>query len=245
VGFDARVTRGADYAALARDHVQHAQRDMERAALVVTDRAAKKAVRAMREEMSAAGLGRLGNALGSTSDLAKGRGVKQRANGGFSASGVVFIRSGSKRSRGAIDAYTQGAEIRPRRSRWLWFPSDEIQRVAGKGSNKRRLEPHNWAALGMEAKLGPLVRIKASNGNPLLIVRNVGVSAAGSRRSAKSLKRRGLPRKGQVAREFIVAFIAIPNTSRAARISVADIMQAISAEMPAEFNEELKKVVRK
>lgn len=244
MGVDARLVRGTNYAALAQQHIDRSVREMERAALVVTDRAATKAVRQIRSEMAAAGLGSLGNALGATSDLAKSRGVHRRSGGGFSASGAVFIRSGSKRSRGAIEAYTQGANIRPR-GRWLYYPSEEIQRIAGSGDKKRRLEPHNWAALGMEAKLGPLVRIKGANGYPLYIVRNVGISAAGARRSAKSLTRRGQPRRGQVAREFIIAFIGIPNTSRAARISVAETMKAITAELPAMFNQELRKVVRK
>ncbi len=239
------LVRGANYTALAQSHIDRTMREMERAALVATDKAATKAVRQIRTDMQAAGLGRLGGALGATSDLAKGRGVHRRPGGGFSASGVVFIRSGSKRSRGAIEAYTEGASIRPVRGRWLWFPSDDIQRIAGVGSNKRRLEPHNWAALGMEAKLGPLVRIRAANGNPLLIVRNVGVSATGAKRSAKSLTKRGQPRRGQVAREFIVAFIGIPHTSRAARIDVAETMRSLQADLPAMFEQELRKVPRK
>lgn len=244
MGLDARLSRGTDYAARSRAHIDQCQRAMEVAALRTTDRGATKAVRQIRSAMQSAGLGTLGNALGATSDLAKGNGVHRRAGGGFSASGVVFIRSGSKRSRGAIEAYTEGATIRPR-GRWLWFPSEEIQRVAGVGTNKRRLEPHNWAALGMEAKLGPLVRITSASGNPLLIVRNVGVSATGARRSARSLTKRGQPRSGQVAKEFIVAFIGIPNTSRAARVDVPEIMRTVTAELPAMFEQELRRVARK
>jgi hypothetical protein len=217
-------------------------RRIEAAALIATDAASRKALTRFRQEMGSANLAGLGRAVGQTSDLQKGGQIHRRSDG-FSASGVLFARSASKRSRGALQAYTQGATISPR-GRWLWFPSDEIQRVAGRGSDKRRLEPHNWAALGMEAKLGPLVRIKASNGNPLLIVRNVGVSAAGSRRSAKSLTRRGLPRKGQVAREFIVAFIAIPNTSRAQRVDVRRIVRDAQASLSAEMREALERTFR-
>ena len=219
---------------------RESERKIERAILDVTDRGARRAVLQVRQDMAAAGLGRLGNALGNTSDKAKGRGV-HRTPGGFSASGAVFIRSGSPRSRGAIEAYTQGADIRPVRSRLLWYPSDDIQRVAGAGAGRKRLTPGNWAEMGMEAKLGPLVRIKTSKG-PVLIVKNVGVSLSGKRGSANSLTKKGLARKGQVAREFIVAFIGIPRTTRAARVDVAAIMRSIAAELPALFNQAVGKV---
>lgn len=236
------LTRGTTYAAQVTQFHNATVQKLERAALVVSHRAAQQAKDEIRSEMAGAGLGTLGNAIGSTSDLAKGRGVYRQPGGSFSASGAVFIRSKSKRTIGAIEAYTQGATIRPVRGRWLWFPSEDIQRVAGKGKDKRRLEPHNWAALGMEAKLGPLVRIKAANGNPLLIVRNVGVSATGRSRSARALTKRGMARKGDVAREFIVAFIGIPNTTRAARLDVQAILKKAQASMIPMFEEEIRKV---
>lgn len=215
-----------------------AEQKIERAALKAADRGARIGTLAIRTEMAGAGLGRLGQAIGNTSDLAKGRGVHRYAGGGFSASGVVFVRSKSERTRGAIESYTKGAEIRPVRSRWLWIPSDDIKRVVGSGAARRRLTPALWRPMGMEAKLGPLVRARAADGTPLLIVKNVGVSLAGKKHSAKSLKRNGQPRAGQVAKEFIVAFIGIPRTSRAARVDVPAQLRKVQAQLPELFNQE-------
>lgn len=206
---------------------------IERAALLATHRAAEKAKAKLRADMAGASLGRLGQAIGSTSDHRKGRGVYRRGNG-WSASGIVHTRTMSERSLGAIEAYTSGAVIRPVRSRWLWIPTNNIPRL---GKGRKRLTPGTWVSSGMETKIGPLVRIRASNGNPLLIVRNVGVSLAGKSRSARSLRKNGMPRRGQARQEFIVAFIGIPHTWRAARVDVLAIMESIQGELPELFNQ--------
>lgn len=215
----------------------------EAAALEATDKAARRAVLRIRDKMKSAGLGQLGNALGNSSDLKKRGSVYTRGDG-FSASGVVFVRSKSERTRGAIKSYTEGSEILPVRGRWLWIPTDDIARVAGstKAGTRARVTPGNWSSLGLDRRIGPLVFAKSKNGNPIMIVKNVGVSAAGGRRSAKSLKKSGQPRKGQVTQEFVVAFIAIPRTSRQARVDVPAILRSVSAELPARFNEALGRI---
>jgi hypothetical protein len=93
----------------------------------------------------------------------------------------------------------------------------------------------------MDAKVGRLELIRSVDGRPLLIVRNVGVSAEGKRRSARSLTKSGRARKGQIRKEFIVAFIAIPRTARAARIDVSAIHAAVMAELPGLIASELRK----
>lgn len=201
------------------------ERRMEAAALIATDASARAGVREIRSQMQAAGLGRLGNAIGATSDMEMRRGVHRRADG-WSASGVVFVRSRSERTRGAIEAYTQGATITPRRGRWLWVPTDDIQRLVGSKRDRKRLTPALWSSSGLDTKIGPLVPAKGAGGQPLLIVRDVGLSLAGKRGSARSLTKSGRPRKGQTARAFVVAFYAIPSTSRAARVSLRQIMRA-------------------
>lgn len=233
----ARLQPG-DFSGPFADWRRFAEQRMERAALIATDRAAVRAKAEIRGAMAGAGLGRLGQALDATSDLKRGRGVHRYSGGGFAASGAVYIRSKSDRSRGAIEAYTQGAVIRPVRSKWLWIPTDNIPRV----SKRYRLTPALWRENGLDRRIGPLVRIKGSNGYPLLIVRNVGVDLTGRARSAKSLTKRGQPRKGQVQREFIVAFIGIPYTARAARINVDALLAPISGELPALFNEALGRI---
>jgi hypothetical protein len=90
---------------------------MERAALVATDKGRRRALSRLRGEMQGAGLGRLGNAIGSGSDLESGRGVHRYGQAGFSASGVVYVRSGSPRSRGAIEAYTAPTDSKRRSGR--------------------------------------------------------------------------------------------------------------------------------
>lgn len=212
------------FGAAFSDYYRFAEQRMERAALIATDRAAREATNDIRTAMQASRLGRLGNAIGSTSDLKKGRGV-YRVGAGWRASGVVYARSKSERTLGALESYTRGAEIRPRRGRWLWIPTDEIQRLVGKGGNRRRLEPRMWQSAGLDRKIGPLEPVKSVNGNPLLVVKNVGVSAAGKKRSARSLTKSGRPRKGQVQRAFVVAFIAIPYTSRQARVDIESIVK--------------------
>lgn len=232
----ARLDRGSFDGPFA-EFRRFAEQRMETAALIAVDKGRRVALARVRADMAGAGLGRLGNGLGSGSDLEDGRGVHRRSNG-FSASGVLYVRSGSERTRGAIESYTAGAEIRPVRGRWLWIATDAIPRVTG----RYRMTPELYVRNGFEQKIGPLVRVRGHNGYPLLIVRNVGVSALGRSRSAKSLTKRGLPRKGQVAQEFIVAFIGIPRTARAARIDVARIMREVADGLPALFNEALGRI---
>jgi hypothetical protein len=143
----------------------------------------------------------------------------------------VFIRSGSERTRGTIAAYTEGANILPARGRWLWIPTPDIQNI----SMRHRLTPAAWQANGLDSRIGPLVLVRSVNGNPLLVAKNVGLDLSGRRGSVKSLKKNGGARKGQVAKEFVVAFIGIPATSRAARIDVRAIGRSVANELPALF----------
>lgn len=227
----------ANYDGPFNEFRRFAEQRMEKAALIAVDVGRKRALATIRTGMQGTGLGRLGNGLGSTSDLDEGRGVHRRSNG-FSASGTVFVRSGSERTRGAIESYTDGAEITPKRGRWMWIATDNIPRLTG----RYRMTPELYIRNGFTQKIGPLIKVKGSRGYPVLIVKNVGVSAVGARRSAKSLTKRGLPRKGQVAQDFVVAFFAIPRTSRAARIDVAAIMREIANDLPNLFNQALGRI---
>lgn len=192
----------------------------ERLAMEVSDKAADRALRNIRADMAGAKLGRLGNALGMTSDKRKG-GQLYRQGDAARASGVIYIRSKSPRTVGAIISYTEGNEIRPVKGRWLWFPTENAQRVVGRGKERRRLTPALWRERGLDQKIGPLIRLRSVNGNPILAVKNVGVSqVAGGRRRARGLTKSGRPRKGDVAAELVVMFIGIPRTSRQARVNV-------------------------
>lgn len=218
------------------------QTALEGAFLRATDKGARRLKNSIRQAMAGAGLGRLGNAFGSISDLERGGIQKRYENGGFSASGTVYVRSRSERTLGAIQSYTEGSVISPVRGRWLWFPSDDILRVAGSRGNRQRVTPGNWQQLGLESRIGPLTFVRSVNGNPLLVVKNVGVGAAGQSRSARSLNKRGLPRKGQIQREFVVAFIGIPRTARSARIDIQALINQVAAGLPALIQNEIGKI---
>lgn len=216
---------------------------VENAAVLASDEGAKVLVDTIRADMKAAGLGTLGQAITYTSDRKRGN-LRRFAGGGFSASGFVYVRTRNERTIGALISYTQGAHIRPRKGRWLWFPTDEIQRYVGipGGKGKQRLTPALWSQRGLDKRIGPLVLMRSINGNPMLIVKNVGVDLSGRKRSARSLTKRGLPRKGQMAREMIVAFIGIPFTSRQARIDVRARYREEMSRLPARLRDALGKV---
>lgn len=205
----AKFERG-NYAGPYREFSLSIDRTMELAALEATDKAARIAVRSIREAFESAALGRLGNGLGAASDLSSGRGIHRREAGGWSASGVVFVRSRSERTRGAIEAYTGGADIKPIRGRWLWVPTDDLQRVAGGKGRRQRITPENWNDLGLNSRIGPLVLLRSVNGYPLLAVEGAGVSLTGAKGSARSLRKNGQARRGQVKRELL-ALLADPD----------------------------------
>lgn len=106
------------------------------------------------------------------------------------------------------------------------------------------MTPDRYRKTGLERTIGPLVMVRSINGNPLLVVKNVGVSEAGKRRSARSLTGRGRLRKGQRAKEFVVAFIGIPRTSRAARIDVRRVLQQVQEQIPELFHKAIRSVRR-
>ena len=104
-------------------------------------------------------------------------------------------------------------------SGYMWYPLETAQRIIGKGTDRKRLEPRFWKSSGLEAKLGPLFRIRGADGNPLLVVRNVGVSAvAGGSKRPRGLTKSGRPRKGDRIAEIVPIFKGIRATSRAARV---------------------------
>lgn len=207
--------------------------EMERDALSFTHRAGLTMLSDLRTQMQSAGLGRTGNAFTMTSDFQKGR-VFRRADAGFSASALVYPRNRGERTMGVLNAYlgTGTATMRPRNASGLmWFPTDQIRRLARlpstskSGTSNTRLISKDWNRAGLDRKIGPLVRITAKDGTALLVVNNVGVSAAGKPRSARSLRKNGLPRNGDVRAEQVIAFVGIPQTSRARRLDPDKIAQ--------------------
>lgn len=235
MGFKTRLVRG-NFSGAFDVYYRQSIQGMERAAIRAVGRGGKQGERAIRGAMQGAGLNRLGNAVKATADT-----TVHRRPGGFSVSATIAIRSGSERTRGAIEAYTQGADIVPVRGRWLWIPTDEIQRLVGRGATRRRLEPRFWKEYGLDTKIGPLVLVLSINGNPLLVVKNVGVNAAGLPGKARALLKNGRPRRGQRLKEFVVAFVGIPRTSRAARVDPAALLSEVQGQLIPLWVEEMGK----
>ncbi|WP_429274480.1 hypothetical protein [Novosphingobium gossypii] len=227
---------------MVADYRRHAIQTFERAAVRTVDQLARRGKAAIRDRFASASLGRLGNAIDARGEDE----VKRYGGERFSVSAQFFIRSRAERTLGAIASYTDGADIMPRRGRWLWIPTDQIRRLAGsnlKGQGQR-MTPALWRERGFDSKIGPLVLIRSVNGYPLLIVRNVGVDLSGRKRSAKSLTKKGMPRKGQVQKDMVVAFIGIPHTSRAARVNVTELLTSLRAQLPETFATNLAKEQR-
>lgn len=222
---------------------RHAIQTYERAAVRTVAAAARHGKTSIRQAFGGAGLARLGNAIDARGESA----VKRYAGDRFAVSAQFFIRSRSDRTLGAIKAYTEGATIRPVRSRWLWIPTDNFRRLAGSNAKGegQRLTPALWRERGLDSKIGPLVYVPSVNGYPLLVVKNVGVDLSGRKRSGKSLTKRGMPRKGQIEKQFVVAFVGIPWTARAARVNVTRLLNTVRAELPGIFATELEREVRR
>lgn len=235
IGASFRPPSRANFDDFRRNSIQSIERAALRSVAVVAGRG--KA--AIRSQFSGAGLAGLGRAIDANSDDKKGT-IKRFGATGFSVSAAFFVRSQSERTLGAIASYTDGAEIVPVRGRWLWFATDEIPKRAG----RKRMTPALYRANGFESKIGPLIFVKSINGNPLLVVKGGSVNAAGKARSAKGRTKAGGLRKGQRAKEFIVAFIGIPRTSRAARVNITAILNNVRAQLPEIFNREMDRKVR-
>jgi hypothetical protein len=210
---------------------------MERVAQRVTDRAASGAKDDITTAMAGAGLGRLARVIGAGSDLRKGR--IHRSADGFSASGFVFIRgSGNPRTVGAIQAYTEGADIRPKRGSYLWIASKQIPAKAG----RNRMTPELYNSTGLDQRIGPLVFVPGHHrGTAWLIVESVSVNRA-SGRGARALPRKRALRGSRSQRLFIVAFTGIRRTSRTARFNSRAITKAQADRMPQLVADELSKI---
>ena len=206
---------------------------MEQAMMAATDRASREALTDIRGRLP----GRIKNALGQFSDKKKGQ-VFRRGNLS-AASGGIAIRSKSERTVGAIISMTEGADIAPKKSRWLWIATDQIQRIAGKGKGRRRVTPAVYIAMGLDQKIGPLIPIRRPGRPPILVVQSVSVQE-NRPRSARSLLKSGRPGRGRTEAS-IIAFYAIPHTRRDQLADVPAIMRAHAARVNAYTADELRK----
>jgi len=227
---------GPDQAAFQRFERDMVDR-MQRAALTATDRAARMAVTDIRSAFGSARLGKLGRVIGATSDKQKGDRVHRLGGFGFSASGVVHARTRSERALGALESYTQGSDIRPKRGGWLWFATDAIPARVG----RYRMTPAHYRASGLVNRIGPLVEIPGRHaGERLLIVQRV-TSGTGKKVTYRALPASGKLRKGRTLHESVVAFIGIKATSRRARVNPTAIVEKVLARLPGMIGDELNR----
>ncbi len=203
--------------------------DQRRIAHLATDKATTFAKELTRQKIQAAGLGRLANAVGSTSSL-KRKGGRQTDN----AFGAVFARGKTSwRGNQALLAYSEGATITPNAGRkWLAFATDAVPRRAG----REKMTPEGYRKSGLESTLGKLQFVRGRNGRvAYLVARKVVVS----RRNGRILRQQGVKKnRGSNNKDSVVAFILIKITRRAQRFSQRAIMLEAVNKIPgfaAEF----------
>lgn len=226
---------GPDKAALDRYDAELRAR-MQQATLNATDKASSIARTSLRASMQGVGLGRLANAIGSTSDLKKRGRVFLQGAKGFSASGIVHIRGRSERALGALEAYTQGAVITPRRGGWLWFPTDNVPARVG----RYRMTPSRYRASGLMSSIGPLVEIPGRRASERLLVVNNVSTRSGKRPNVRKLPKSGRPRAGREVHDVLVMFIGIRSTSRAARFDPRQTIERVMSQLPGLIGDELR-----
>lgn len=204
----------------------------EKAALIATDRASAGSKLGDRQDMASAGLGRLGFALGSGSDLQKNGKVHRFGASGFRASGWVFVRSRSERTLGTIQIYSEGGSILPTKG-WLWMPTGNVPKRVG----RYKMTPKRYMASPLASSIGPLVQIPGRHdGEALLVVRNVTTRLSG-RPNPRRAPRSGRARAGREVQDMIVMFVGIRRTSRTQRVDPAARHRQQQALLPTYWHE--------
>lgn len=190
---------------------------LRRASHYATDRAIKAVKTKTRTTIRSVGLGRLANAVGTTSSLQKGRTAKE-------AWGAIYARGGQfSRANQALMAYTEGARILPTGGRkWLAYPTAAagrltrlpIPRVGGRGYANFKNQPSR-------SRL-KLTFIRFSARRAALVLKDASVSNRTGR--AKPMgKRLG---RGARREKFVVMFWLIPFTTRAKRFDQHAIVRS-------------------
>lgn len=200
---------------------------LQKAALKASDRAAIGAQEDIRRAMRSQRLGGLANAVKQTSDLKKGR-IKALPGGGFSASGVVYAHVRSERTKGAFNAYIDGATILPKRGRWLAIATNEIPRLAG----RYRMTPARYVEAGFDKRIGPLRFVQTKRPNVAYLIADNVTTNVLKTGSARRLPKSGRARAGR-SHVGIVAFVLIRQTKRTARFSPEKLARRWQQKIPS------------
>jgi hypothetical protein len=210
-----------------RRQIDRAKRDYHRstsrAARYATDRAAKEGRAHLAERMRQVGLGRLGGAIGYTSELKGGR------TGKLGPYGVIFAKGQSKpddRGAGAIEAYTRGTTITARNGTWLAIATDAVRK-------RRRLTPDLYTKSALGLYLGPLTFRPIGNGRAVLVAKKVTLSA----KTGRALPAGKRPSKTRVNAKEVVVFVLIRFTIRAQRLNEKQELFPFAKMVPDHMNE--------
>lgn len=220
------TVRAPDIKAGMRADAAKIHRDHRRAAIDVTELASKKAQAHIQAKMRSVGLGRLSNAVGQTSAKRK-----RQTDPGRDPYGVIFARGGDDSlAGGALEAYSQGAVIRPKNGAWLAVPTKAAPRFVQAAGKRRRLTPALWATAGLNQKIGRLVFKQIRSDLAILTVRSVSLSPKSGQ--AKALGKSGRSRSRIVAKGDVVVFVLIKQTRRAKRFDKDQIINFYADRMP-------------
>lgn len=213
---------------------QQYEKDIRRAALVTTDRQSKGGQRRIQAKIKSVGLGRLGGAVGQTSAL-----KRRQTSRKDSPYGVVFARGGDEsQGGGVLEAYSRGANIRPRRGEWLWISTRAVPKYVSLGGRRLRLTPEIYRATGLVAKIGPLVFIQKSSNRAVYLIKRVTTSP----KTGRAQRDTGRKLRSRIRQEAVVAFVGIRNTRRAQRFDKDREAAAEHARGPDYMAEELARL---
>jgi hypothetical protein len=144
--------------------------------------------------------------------------------------GVIFARGDRDgRGAGALEAYSTGASIYPKRGRWLAFPTSAAPRFVSSGGKRHRLTPALWKKAGLEQRIGKLFFRQVRANLALLLVNRVSLSAKTGQ--AKALGKRKT-RTRILSERAVPVFILIPFTRRAKRFDQRKIVEFYADRTP-------------
>lgn len=203
----------------------------------------------LRRDMAGARLARLAKAVKQESDWRSRRLPRLSAEGPRFRVGAILYLKGQRNERtaGTFNAYSAGATIVPKRGRWLWIATDEIQAKVGMAGKRGRfrMTPARYLARGLDRRIGELEFIEGKNaGEAFLIVRDVTVDGAKGYGRARRRARSGNVPKGRTERDFIVAFIGIRVTRRSRRFNPRVAERRWQSRIPALIDKNLKTFAR-
>jgi hypothetical protein len=208
---------------------QRYRRALYTAAQNATDSASREAQGATKAKISQVGLGRLAGAIGQTSSKRK----SQKPNTPY---GAIYARGGDQSRAGqALESYTRGATIRPKRGEWLAFPTAAVPRTL----NRRRVTPMLYRRGGLQTRIGPLQFVQINSRLAFLVVKNVTLDPKTYRAKRAG---KGKPRTRVPAKE-VIAFVLIRVTRRAVRFDKDRVVGKIARTMPDRLREEMDKLL--